>query len=87
MSRKLKFDIPGIDWRVRPDEIRELGLERLYAPELVPPLRLVVEGGSGEAGQLVVELLAEQSQRGITTVSITDSAISPALPMLSWHWI
>jgi DNA-binding MurR/RpiR family transcriptional regulator len=25
----------------------------------------------------VVELLAEQSQRGITTVSITDSAISP----------
>jgi DNA-binding MurR/RpiR family transcriptional regulator len=25
----------------------------------------------------VVELLAEQSQRGVTTVSITDSAISP----------
>ena len=43
MSRRLKFDIPGIDWRVRPDEIRELGPEKLYAPELAPPLRLVVD--------------------------------------------
>ena len=58
MSRKLKFDIPGIDWRVRPDELRELGLEKLYAPELAPPLRLVVDVGFGR-GEFLMELARE----------------------------
>ena len=55
MSRKLKFDIPGSDWRVRPDAIRELGLERLYAPALASPLRLVVDVGFGR-GEFLMEL-------------------------------
>jgi tRNA (guanine-N7-)-methyltransferase len=55
MSRKLKFDIPGTDWRVRPEELRELGLEKLYAPELGPPLRLVVDVGFGR-GEFLMEL-------------------------------
>ena len=58
MSRKLKFDIPGIDWRVGPDELRELGLEKLYAPELAPPLRLVVDVGFGR-GEFLMELARE----------------------------
>jgi tRNA (guanine-N7-)-methyltransferase len=58
MSRKLKFDIPGIDWRVRSDEFRELGLEKLYAPELTPPLRLVVDVGFGR-GEFLMELARE----------------------------
>jgi tRNA (guanine-N7-)-methyltransferase len=58
MSRTLKFDIPGIDWRVRPDEIRELGLEKLYALELAPPLRLVVDVGFGR-GEFLLELARE----------------------------
>jgi tRNA (guanine-N7-)-methyltransferase len=58
MSRKLKFDIPGIDWRVRPDELREVGLEGLYAPELAPPLRLVVDVGFGR-GEFLMELARE----------------------------
>jgi tRNA (guanine-N7-)-methyltransferase len=58
MSRTLKFDIPGIDWRVCPDEIRELGPEKLYAPELAPPLRLVVDVGFGR-GEFLMELARE----------------------------
>jgi len=62
MPRKLKFDIPGIDWRVRADELGELGLERLYSPELAPPLRLVVDVGFGRG-----EFLMELARRDPTT--------------------
>ena len=55
MPRKLKFDIPGIDWRVRPEELRDPGLEKLFSPELAPPLRLVVDVGFGR-GEFLMEL-------------------------------
>jgi tRNA (guanine-N7-)-methyltransferase len=58
MSRKLKFDIPGIDWRVSPEELGEMGPEKLYAPELAPPLRLVVDVGFGR-GEFLLELAGE----------------------------
>lgn len=47
MSRTLKTDIPGPDRRVSLDEAREKGWEALFAPDLAPPLRLVVELGFG----------------------------------------
>ena len=47
MSRTLKTDIPGPDRRVSLDEAREKGWEALFAPDLTPPLRLVVELGFG----------------------------------------
>ncbi len=57
MSRTLKYDFQGSDWRVRPDEIGEAGLEKLFAPDLVPPLRLVVDIGFGR-GEFLMELAA-----------------------------
>ena len=56
MARKLKFDIPGPDRRVSLEEVREKGLEAIFAPELAPPLRLVVEIGFGRG-----EFLAHQA--------------------------
>ena len=47
MPRSLKTDIPGIDRRVTLEEIREKGWEAIFAPDLAPPLRMVVEIGFG----------------------------------------
>ncbi len=47
MGRTLKTDIPGPDLRVGLDEVREKGWPALFAPDLTPPLRLVVEVGFG----------------------------------------
>jgi tRNA (guanine-N7-)-methyltransferase len=54
MSRSLKHDIPGPDWRVGFEEARERGLAALFA-ELPAPLRLVVEIGFGR-GEFLLEL-------------------------------
>ena len=47
MTRIRKTDIPGVDRRVSLDDIREKGWPALFAPDLDPPLRLVVEIGFG----------------------------------------
>jgi tRNA (guanine-N7-)-methyltransferase len=59
MARRLKYDIPGPDWRVRPDEISADGLAKLFAPDLAPPLHLVVDLGFGR-GEFLQELAARE---------------------------
>ncbi len=59
MSRALKYDVPGPDWRVAPDAGGEIHWNRLFAPGLVPPLRLVVEIGFGR-GEFLLDLAAAQ---------------------------
>lgn len=61
MARKLKYDIPGPDWRRTPDQIAELGWEGLFAPELTPPLRRVVEIGFGR-GEFIADLAARDPE-------------------------
>jgi tRNA (guanine-N7-)-methyltransferase len=56
MSRALKTDIPGPDWRVGFEEARERGIPALFAG-LPAPLRLVVEVGFGR-GEFLLELAA-----------------------------
>lgn len=58
MSRTLKTDMPGPDRRVSVEEVREKGLGALFAPDLPPPLRLVVEIGFGR-GEFLRKLAAE----------------------------
>ncbi|MEN8180972.1 MAG: tRNA (guanosine(46)-N7)-methyltransferase TrmB [Myxococcota bacterium] len=47
MSRSLKYDIPGRDWRVTVDDVRAKGLEGIFAGDVPPPLPLVLEIGFG----------------------------------------
>jgi len=47
VSRTLKYDIPGDDWRVDLEEAVERGLEAMFAQDVPAPLRLVVEIGFG----------------------------------------
>jgi len=55
MGRKLKYDIPGPDCRRSPEDFRTRGGEALFAPDLVPPFRLVVEIGFGR-GEFIAGL-------------------------------
>ncbi len=55
MSRALKYDIPGPDWRIAPDAVRERGWAAVFAPDLESLLRFVVEIGFGR-GEFLLEL-------------------------------
>lgn len=61
MSRRLKLDIPGSDWRVPPDAIDERGLEDLFGAGLAVPLRLVVDVGFGR-GEFLMGLAEKQPE-------------------------
>jgi tRNA (guanine-N7-)-methyltransferase len=58
VTRALKYDIPGPDRRVTPEEVREKGWEAIFAPDLGPPLRLVLEIGFGR-GEFLRHLASE----------------------------
>lgn len=57
MARKLKYDIPGPDWRRTPDQLVELGCSAMFGPDLASPLRLAVEIGFGR-GEFIADLAA-----------------------------
>ena len=59
MSRALKYDVPGPDWRIASDAAGRLSWERVFAPDLAPPLRLTVEIGFG-GGEFLMGLAAAQ---------------------------
>jgi tRNA (guanine-N7-)-methyltransferase len=55
VPRRLRTDIPGPDWRVGVEELRDPGPDRLYPASLPRPLALVVDVGFGR-GELLLEL-------------------------------
>jgi len=70
MPRKLRFDIPGTDWRVRPEQLEAAGLEKLFAPRLEPPLRLVVDLGFGR-GEFLLELACQEPEMAFLGVEVS----------------
>ena len=61
MARKLKYDIPGPDWRCTPEQLAELGWEGLFAPEIGRSSRRVVEIGFGR-GEFIADLAARDPE-------------------------
>jgi tRNA (guanine-N7-)-methyltransferase len=55
MPRRLKLDIPGPDRRVTPGDVLAKGWAELFAPDLVPPFRSVLEIGFGR-GEFLLDL-------------------------------
>jgi len=47
VTRRLKRDIPGVDWRVALPDVAARGFEALFAGDVAAPLPLVVELGFG----------------------------------------
>jgi tRNA (guanine-N7-)-methyltransferase len=53
VGRALKHDIPGADWRISEEDVREKGWEAIFGSELPQPLRFVIEIGFGNGDFLI----------------------------------
>lgn len=67
MSRRLRYDIPGPDRRVSIEDVQAKGWEEIFAPDLQPPLRMVLEigFGRGEFLQALAEAAPEVAHVGV----------------------
>ena len=59
MSRTLKYEIPGVDWRVSLGAAKRRGWADIFAADVRKPLPLVVEIGFGR-GEFLMDLAARQ---------------------------
>lgn len=71
MSRKLKYDIPGRDFRVYADEFGEppslARWAQIFAPDVEPPLRLVVDIGFGR-GEFLIDMARKEPDRAFVGI-------------------
>jgi len=70
MSRRLKTDIPGIDWRVSLDEAGERGFAKIFAGRVAHPLPLVVEIGFGR-GEFLLELAQREPEQAFVGIELS----------------
>jgi tRNA (guanine-N7-)-methyltransferase len=61
MSRSLKYDFAGPDFRVAAEDLAGPGLAKAFEPDLEPPLRLTVDLGFGR-GELLLDLARAEPQ-------------------------
>jgi tRNA (guanine-N7-)-methyltransferase len=71
VSRKLKYDIPGRDFRIYFDEYGEspsiARWEEIFAPDVQPPLGLVVDIGFGR-GEFLIDAAQKEPQRAFVGI-------------------
>jgi tRNA (guanine-N7-)-methyltransferase len=71
VSRKLKYDIPGRDFRIYIDEYGEppsiARWEEIFAPDVEPPLGLVVDIGFGR-GELLIDAAQKEPHRAFVGI-------------------
>lgn len=70
MSRTLKYDIPGVDWRRSMADAYEFGVASLFEPEYRVPFPLVVEIGFGR-GEFLLELAAKHPEFAFLGVEVS----------------
>lgn len=70
MSRTLKYDIPGTDWRRSMADAYEFGAHALFGPDLEPPFPLVIEIGFGR-GEFLLELAAKYPETSFVGVEVS----------------
>ncbi|NRA06643.1 MAG: tRNA (guanosine(46)-N7)-methyltransferase TrmB [Myxococcales bacterium] len=71
MARKLKYDIPGPDWRVEVEEAREKGWPALFD---APALPLVVEIGFGR-GEFLTYLAGEAPNQAFVGIEYSEKRV------------
>jgi tRNA (guanine-N7-)-methyltransferase len=71
VSRKLKYDIPGRDFRIYLDEYGEppsiARWEEIFAPDVQPPLDLVVDIGFGR-GEFLIDAARKEPHRAFVGI-------------------
>ena len=70
MTRRIKLDIPGADWRVGLDEATAKGWPALFAGDVADPLPLVVELGFGR-GEFLLDLATREPQQAFVGVEVS----------------
>jgi tRNA (guanine-N7-)-methyltransferase len=70
MTRRIKLDIPGIDWRVGLAEATDRGWPALFAGDVADPLPLVVELGFGR-GEFLLDLATRNPERAFVGVEVS----------------
>ena len=70
MSRALRYNIPGVDWRRSHAQVAGPGIAAAFAPELPPPLSLVVEIGFCR-GEFMMEMARRHPKRAFLGVEIS----------------
>jgi tRNA (guanine-N7-)-methyltransferase len=70
VSRRLKTDIPGIDWRVSLADARERGFAKIFAGRLAHPMPLVVEIGFGR-GEFLLELARREPEQAFVGIEVS----------------
>jgi tRNA (guanine-N7-)-methyltransferase len=70
VGRGLNYDIPGEDWRRSVAEIALGGWESVFAGDLGPPLRLVIEIGFGR-GEFLLELAAKHPDTAFVGIEVS----------------
>lgn len=74
MSRALKHDIPGRDWRVSADDVRAKGVEGIFAGDVERPLPLVLEIGFGR-GEFLLGLAEEHPEQAFLGVEYSAKRV------------
>jgi tRNA (guanine-N7-)-methyltransferase len=74
VTRRLKYDIPGADWRLPPEcvreRVRESGWPGIFAPDLSAPARLVVDVGFGR-GEFLMGLARSEPDTGFLGIEVS----------------
>jgi len=70
LSRKLKYDIPGRDYRCEIGELRDRGFAGLFAPDLEKPAEQVLEIGYGR-GEFLIALARERPATAFLGVELS----------------
>jgi tRNA (guanine-N7-)-methyltransferase len=70
VTRRLRYDVPGPDWRRSHSQIVASGIEGAFAPELMPPLSLVVEIGFCR-GEFMMEMARRHPKRAFLGVEVS----------------
>jgi tRNA (guanine-N7-)-methyltransferase len=74
MSRSLKHDIPGIDFRVDLGAAAELGLPQLFGADVAKPLPLVLEIGFGR-GEFLMHLAEASPETAFVGVEYSGKRV------------
>ncbi len=74
MSRRLKTDIPGVDYRIDEERLPDLDWEQEYREDLRAPLPLVVELGFGR-GEFLMHLAEEAPQHAHVGVEVSRKRV------------
>jgi len=78
LSRSLKRDIPGVDWRLSPADLparlAAAGWEGIFAGDVPAPLRLVLEIGFGR-GEFLLALAAADSKSAFLGVEYSAKRV------------